>query len=390
LEIDMPWKDVSVMDARLEFVRFAVQPGANISALAKRFAISRSTAYTLIARFKSGDPMPLQDRSRKPLHSPARCPDAFEQQIVQIRTLHPCWGPRKIGRILLNAGLTPPANSTICAVLRRHGLIDPRAAAKHSAFIRFERSAPNHLWQMDFKGHFPLRDGSRCHPLTVLDDHSRFNLVLQACADQKGSTVQSQLAAAFQRYGLPDQMLMDNGSPWGDDRDSPHTPLTVWLMRLGIAVAHGRPYHPQTQGKEERFHRTLKDELLRARSYDHQAHCQQAFDPWREIYNCQRPHQALNLDFPASRYTPSLRAFPGTLPPLDYPDDELVRTVKDKGFFAFRGHTLRLSKAFKGCRIALRPNAAEHFWEVHFARFRIAYFDLRDGTMHRSLPELLK
>jgi hypothetical protein len=243
---------------------------------------------------------------------------------------------------------------------------------------------------MDYKGHFALRDGSRCHPLTVLDDHSRFNIVLQACTDQKGSTVQAKLSAAFLRYGLPDQMLMDNGSPWGDDRDSPHTPLTVWLMRLGIAVAHGRPYHPQTQGKEERFHRTLHDELLRARIYDDQHHCQNAFDPWRDLYNCQRPHDALNLDFPASRYSPSLRPFPAALPALDYPGGDAVRTVKDKGFFSFQGHALRISKAFKGSRIALRPTASEGFWEIIFPRFRIAYFDLRDGSMHRALPDAKK
>ena len=374
------------MVSRLEFVRLASQPGANISNLCDLAGICRTTAYKWLNRSLAASTESFHDRSRKPLHSPARCPDQLERRITAIRTQHPVWGPRKIRRILLNHGLTPPAASTICAVLKRHGLIDPNSASKHSPFIRFERSAPNQLWQMDFKGHFALRDGSRCHPLTVLDDHSRFNTVLQACSNQLGTTVQAKLSAAFRLYGLPDQMLMDNGSPWGDDRDSPHTPLTVWLLRLGIAVSHGRPYHPQTQGKEERFHRTLKAEILTARIYDNHLHCQQAFDPWRDLYNCQRPHEALAFDFPASRYSPSLRPFPASLPPLDYPHGDHVRIVQHGGFFSFKGHSVRLSKAFKGCPIALRPAAHEGFFEIRFARFRVAYFDLRNACVQRRLP----
>ena len=386
----MPWKDVSVMSSRLEFVRLASQPDANLSALCRRFSICRTTAYKWLRRFKADSPNPLLELSRRPRHSPSRCSDATEDRILQIRALHPAWGPRKIGRILLNGGSFPPANSTIGAVLRRHGCVSPLASAQHTPFIRFERSAPNHLWQMDFKGHFPLRDGSRCHPLTVLDDHSRFNLVLQACANQQGLTVQAKLSSAFSAYGLPDQMLMDNGSPWSGNLDSPHTPLTVWLMRLGIAVIHGRPYHPQTQGKEERFHRTLAAEVLHARTYDDNGHCQRTFDPWREVYNCQRPHDALELDFPASRYRPSLRPFPSTLPPLDYPCGEQLRRVQDRGRFSFLGHTLFISQAFHGSTIALRPTHLDGFWEVRFARFHIAYFDPRDGSLLRSLPPSLK
>ena len=145
----------------------------------------------------------------------------------------------------------------------------------------------------------------RCHPFTLLDDHSRFNLGLQACANERGETVQDRLTHVFRRYGLPQAMLMDNGAPWGNDSAQPFTPLTVWLMHLGISVHHSRPYHPQTLGKLERFHRSLKSELLAGTSFTDLEHCQRAFDTWRDFYNLERPHHALQLDTPVSRYLPS-------------------------------------------------------------------------------------
>ena len=160
---------------------------------------------------------------------------------------------------------------------------------------------------MDFKGHFPTGAG-RCHPLTVLDDHSRFSILLQACANERTETVRECLTAAFRLYGLPVRMLMDNGSHWGNDANHPRTPLTVWLMRLGIQVSHGRPYHPQTQGKEERFHRTLNVELLQGRRFADWATCQAAFDRWRGVYNTERP--ALDLARPryAAPASPDVRS----------------------------------------------------------------------------------
>src|SRR5262249_9640533 len=158
----------------------------------------------------------------------------------------------------------------------------------------------------------------RCHPLTVLDDHSRFALGLEACANEQGVTVQERLTTIFRRYGLPRRMTMDNGSPWGNDSTHPHTPLTVSLMRLGIGVGHSRPYHPQTQGKDERFHRTLKVEVLHGRTFRDLPHCQAAFDEWRTVYNVQRPHEALAMATPGSRYAISARPFPASLPAVEY------------------------------------------------------------------------
>jgi transposase InsO family protein len=241
---------------------------------------------------------------------------------------------------------------------------------------RFEHEAPNGLWQMDFKGHFALEAG-RCHPLTALDDHSRFCVLLQACADEKGLTVQGHLTQAFRRYGLPGRMLMDNGSPWGNAAGQPFTPLTVWLLRLGVRVSHGRPYHPQTQGKEERFHRTLKAEVLSGPARPCLQRTQAAFDAWREVYNCTRPHEALGMQVPASRYRPSTRAFPEALPPIEYGPDDSVRRVQAEGWLHFRGHALRVPKAFHGQPVALRPAPdVDGRFDVFYCHQRIAQVSL--------------
>jgi hypothetical protein len=230
---------------------------------------------------------------------------------------------------------------------------------------------------MDFKGHSPLVQG-RCHPLTVLDDHSRFALGLEACPDEQGETVRGRLATIFRRYGLTDCMIMDNGSPWGDDWDYPYTPLTVWLLRLGIAVSHGRPYHPQTQGKDERFHRTLTTELLQRHTFSNLASCQPAFDPWRDVYNYERPPQALDYATPASRYRVSPRPFSEALPPLEYGPGDLVRRVQDKGEISVHGGVWRVGKAFRGFPVALRPTVTDGVWDVVFATLTITQIDLRN------------
>ena len=259
-------------------------------------------------------------------------------------------------------------------------LIDPTESAKHTPYVRFERPQPNELWQMDFKGHFTLQH-DRCHPLTLLDDHSRFNLALQACANERGDTVRDRLTAVFRRYGVPQAMLMDNGSPWGNDSAQPFTPLTVWLMQLGISVLHSRPHHPQTLGKLERFHRSLKSEVLAGTTFTDLDHCQRAFDTWRTFYNLERPHHALDLDTPITRYTPSPRPFPETLPALDYAPDDHVRSVDVSGRISFQGKRLRVGRAFTHKQVALRPTQTDGVWNVHFSIQRIKTIDLREQNV---------
>jgi len=376
----MPWSEVSVMELRGEFVMLACREGANLSALCRRFGISRKTGYKWLARAIGGR-AELCDRSRRPRRSPQRTPAAMEALVLAVRAKHPCWGGRKIARRLTDLGTQEvPAPSTVTAILRRHGVALGRAGPPQGAFCRFERAHPNALWQMDFKGHFALASG-HCHPLTVLDDHSRFNLCLAACENERGTTVQGHLISSFRRYGLPDWVLFDNGSPWGNGPETPYTPLGVWLMRLGIGISHSRPYHPQTLGKDERFHRTLKAELLGGPPFADLARCQQAFDRWRLTYNTERPHEALGMAVPASRYRPSPRAFPERLPPIEYGPDHHVRRVQRNGWISFKASALKLPKAFAGYPVGLVPTMTDGKYNVIFASRCIARIDLRYGTV---------
>ena len=372
----MPWKG-SVVSQRRDLVVLARCDGANVAELCRRFGVSRKTAYKWGGRYERAGPEGLMDRSRRPTRSPGRTADEMEQLVLQVRAKHPAWGGRKIRHVLVRDGHScVPACSTITEILRRHGQLDDTESCKHKAFQRFEHPAPNDLWQMDFKGHFEHRRG-RCHPLTVLDDHSRYGLALEACPNELGTTVRAKLTATFQRYGLPTRMLVDNGSPWGSDDQHPYTPLTVWLIRLGVGVTHSRPYHPQTSGKDERFHRTLKAEVIIRHEFRNNRHCQQAFDCWLPVYNHERPHEALDMDVPGSRYRISERAFPDPLPAIEYGPDDIVRKVQVGGEITIRGDLYRVPKAFHGQSIALRPTATDGVLEVHFCHEQIGQLDIR-------------
>ncbi|NIT72916.1 IS481 family transposase, partial [candidate division KSB1 bacterium] len=270
----------------------------------RQFGISRKTGYKFLQRYlEVGEPA-LQDRSRRPQSSPNKTAKEIEALILQLRQEHPVWGARKLKRRLEDLGYENlPAVSTITAILRRHQRISPESSQKHKRWQRFCAKAPNELWQMDFKGRFPAKEG-HCHPLTILDDHSRYCLCLAACHNEQKQIVQHHLSRVFGYYGMPNAMLMDNGSPWGGDAEHPYTELTVWLLRLGIKVIHSHPYHPQTIGKEERFHRTLKAEAITHCMGQKHRLCQKIFDRWRLVYNTQRPHEALNMNVPAHCYRP--------------------------------------------------------------------------------------
>lgn len=375
----MPWKETTSMSLRTEFVALAQSHGVSVVELARRFGISRKTAYKWLNRDAVDEP--LTDRSRRPHVSPTRTIEACEQMVVQLREQHPCWGGRKLRRVLLNEGYAHvPAPSTITHILRRHGLLSGDAATRRGPWKRFEHASPNDLWQMDFKGTIAVGQG-RCDPLTVLDDHSRYNLVLRATPDMRGATVQSVLTDTFRRYGLPVRMNMDNGSPWGSPGGDSRglSSLSLWLVRLGIQVSFSAPAHPQTNGKDERFHRSFKAEVVKGRVFTDHARAQQAFDTWRDIYNMVRPHEGIDMAVPSDRYRPSPRRFPETLPAIDYAPHDTVATVLSNGMVKFKGHQIKVSNALRGLPIALRPDDTEDgIYTLYFAHHLLASIDMRD------------
>jgi transposase InsO family protein len=366
------------MSQREEFCRLALMPEANLSELCRGFGVGRTTGYKWLERYREHGPEGLAERSRRPHVSPGQTPAELEARVLAVRRDHPAWGGRKIHRVLEREGVVPPAISTITEIVRRHGMLDGPRAGERRDWVRFEHAAPNDLWQMDFKGHFALEAG-RCHPLTVLDDHSRYSLEIGACGDEATETVQERLKRVFRRYGLPWRMLTDNGPPWGTGGPARYTVLTVWLLDLGVAVSHGRPYHPQTQGKDERFHRTLKTEVLDGYQFRDLTQAQAAFDAWREVYNAHRPHQAIELETPSKRYQVSPRRMPEIIAPPDYEPDVQVRKVQDTGWISVKGRKISCSKAFAGRRVALRATETDGLFDLCYRSHVLAQVDLRQN-----------
>lgn len=371
----MPWQEVSMSDARREFVRLALQEGANRRELCRRFGIHPDTGYKWLARWQAGE-RDLSDRSRRPHVSPLRSDAVLEAGVVAVRAEHPAWGARKIAHVLERRGIAPPAVSTVHAILMRQGLVVPPAGGG-PASLRFEKEAANLLWQMDFKGWVRLGDGRPCHPLTLVDDHSRYCPGLEACADQQGATVRRCLERIFRRHGLPEALFVDNGPPWGDSRGASWTRLRVWLARLGVALIHARPYHPQSRGKNERFHRSLKAELFALRRFRDLVELQAALDAWRDLYNHERPHEAIAMAAPASRYRPSPRPMPAQLPQPVYEEGEITRRVPlTKDYIAFKGRLWKVPGAFRGETLAIRPFDRDGRYGVFFAANHVATIDL--------------
>jgi len=369
------------MDRREEFVRLACSPGARMGELCRRFGVSRSNGYKWLARYAAEGGAGLEERSRRPHRTPGQTGDELAARVLAVRSEHPAWGGRKIRRVLQNEGWSAPSASTITEILRRAGQLDGPGAGEARGWTRFEHAQPNDLWQMDFKGHFALEAG-RCHPLTVLDDHSRYALEVGACADERTATVQGRLTEVFRRYGLPRRILADNGSPWGTAGSAErHTRLTVWLLDLGVSISHGRPYHPQTQGKDERFHRTLKAEVLQGRTFADLGCAQAVFDAWRAVYNGKRPHEALGLATPTTRYAMSPRTFPEIICEPDYEPQAQVRKVHAGGWISFKGRQVNCSKAFVGRRLALRATNTDGVFDLCYKSHLLAQLNLRQNAV---------
>lgn len=372
----MPWKETTAMSEKQRFIQALRSSGKKMTDLCRDFGISRTTGYYWKKRHKEQGHAGLVERSRKPHNSPNKTPEVIELLCVSIRNLYPRWGGDKIRRHLLNEGCTTlPSEKTIDRILKRYGLISEEESQKHTAWKRFEHKAPNDLWQMDFKGDVRVNN-QVCYPLTILDDHSRFSLCVKVCLDHSTETVKQALIETFKRYGLPKRMTMDNGPPWGYSKRQQHTKLCAWLIRQGIYVSHSRPGHPQTQGKLERMHRTLKEELLSLYYFKNFDELQEGFDEWRRVYNEVRPHGALDLDTPVQRYQKSNRPYCEIQNDIKYDSSFIVRKVQHDGEISLNGKLYLIGSAFHGYPVGLKPAEQEERMEVHFCHQKVALIDL--------------
>lgn len=372
-ECHMVWNGKSTMELRSEFVRLASHPGANKSQLCRQFGITRKTAYKWLQREDNGES--LHDRSRRPHSHPNETPEEIEKLIIKTRKKFPAWGARKLYAWLARKGYKQlPAPSTISKILGRHNLLNEVISEQNKHWIRFEHEAANNLWQADFKGYFATAKG-RCYPLTILDDHSRFSICLEACENEKRETVEAKFKQVFKRYGLPDRFNFDNGNPWGNSRGGGITKFAAWLIMLGINVGYSRPNHPQTNGKDERFHRSLKTELLNHQIFHDLKMAQKGFNAWRKIYNEERPHEALDMAVPIERYQPSSREYTDILPSIEYGLSDIVRCVNNRGYIKFKGSHIFISEGLEGLPIALRP-MEEELYDVYFCHHRVKQIEL--------------
>ena len=338
----MPWKAQAVSDVRFALCHSVRTAGAPVAQAARRFGVSRKTAYKwldIFDRLSVQDAAALADRSRRPTHSPLRTDPVMEAHVLDLRDRFN-WGPRKIHSDLLRQKLSPPSIRTVATILRRHRRTRVPNAVP-DPLQRFERDRPNQLWQIDFKGAVEV-NRQKLMPFTVLDDHSRYLLAFTPCTNVTMAAAWNVLWDVFGEVGLPDQILCDNafntpGTPrpagisWFDSR----------LVRLDIRPSHGRPYHPQTQGKVEALHASAQRELFQFNARkDDPAHFESDCRSWRHLYNTRRPHEALGDQPPVTRWMPSTRARPKSLPEVSYPADATTRRVSDAGDIAFRSYRI--------------------------------------------------
>lgn len=385
----MAWYERTVEEMREEFARRVLAQERSKAALCREYGISRPTGDKWLERFQTGDSM--SDRSRAPKTVPGRTAPEMEAVIVALRREHPAIGATKLRKMLENEGYTDlPCARTFNNILHRHGLIEREASQAATPHQRFEKSVPNEMWQADFKGHFAMKNGYRCHPLNILDDHSRFNLCVEALRGETFEDVKPVVERLFREYGIPFSFLCDNGNPWGTSQSLGYTRFEVWLMELGILTLHGRIRHPQTQGKEERFNGSLTKECLKYHEILDLRHAQQVFDEYRSFYNEVRPHFSLNLDVPEKHYHASSRSMPEQIEEWEYGPEYKLCKVRETGYFNYKGQGYFLSEAFAGKHIAVRESHLPGQITLVFRQFKVGRIDLDSRAYTQKRAYLLE
>jgi transposase InsO family protein len=374
----MAWKTMDVKEQRVRFVVAAARREKPLVALCREFEISRPTGYLWLKRYEKSGLAGIAELSRRPHHSPERTPAELEERVVQVRKQYPDWGARKL-KVVLDREKVQLTHSAIQRILARRDLI--REQDRHRPAVqRFERSAPNELWQMDFKG--PKDWNPVIGPLSVLDDHSRYLTVLQAVGSTRAELVREQLEGAFTECGVPDAMLMDHGVPWWSAAaPTGATWLTVWLMKQGIRLHWSGYRHPQTQGKVERFHGELERawQLREGAGEDRQ--------PWLDAYrwehNHVRPHEALGMKTPANVWKKSERRYDPNPPRWEYPAGAKVLKLDGRGKMDAYGIRWAISRALRGERVQLERVGSRVL--VYYCRTLIRELDLE--TRHSVAVE---
>lgn len=380
----MPWKDKTVEELRKEFVE-AAQSCDNFSSLCREFGITRATGYKWVKRYAADET--LSDQSRRPHITANKTSTETEMKIVEVRVDHPGWGAKKIKTVLENKGYEMPCAKTVNNILNRYDCISKEESLRHKPYIRFEKEKCNEMWQADFKGEFKMQDGKYCYPLDIFDDHSRFIIRIKP-SESTSDLVLPVFRDAFYEFGMPRSVLSDNGAQFAGFRQG-YTQFEKWLMNHDVLPIHGRIKHPQTQGKIERFHRAMKQEVLNHYTPQNIADAERVFTEWRNCYNKERPHEALGMRCPSDIYVPSEREYRDEVKKYEYSGKYHVIKVNSWGYVRFDRWQIYLSETMIDEYIEFRPNPNGDSFIACYRNFAIGEFDVHTGKLlHRKIRYL--
>jgi len=375
----MPWKETCPMEQRVQMVGDWLKNDSTISELSKTYGVSRVTIYKWLNRFKAEGPVGINEKSRAPCQHPNAVPDEMVQIVVNARLSHQTWGPKKIRSWLIERypGEAWPALSTMSVIFKREGLVKPRrirhAVVGYSMpFLECDR--PNKVWSADFKGQFRTTDGKICYPLTISDNFSRYILLCRGLQRPTYDQVRPWFESTFRRYGLPEAIRTDNGSPFASVGLGGLSRLSAWFIKLGIRPERIEPAHPEQNGRHERMHRTLKD----ATANPPQANLrkqQEVFDSFVEEYNFNRPHEALEMKKPGTVYQSSDRPYTRRPVLMRYSPEHIVRQVRNNGEIVWHCKRIYISQALCGEYIGLFQLEEENKWEISYGFQKLGILD---------------
>jgi putative transposase len=376
----MPWSQTSPMDQKTQFIADYLRQYFSITELCERYGVARKTGYKLVERYLRYGAAGLEERSRKPHHSPNETDSAIVAALLEVRRRHPLWGAKKLLRIVhqRHPRWSLPARSTVCDILARHGMVAKKRQRRRIGHPGKPSSlilAPNDLWSADYKGQFRTGNGRYCYPLTVADGCSRYLLGCQALSSTAVAEARPVFTRLFKEYGLPKRIRTDNGVPFATNTLARLSSLSAWWVRLGIVPELIEPGQPQQNGCHERMHKTLKAETTRPPANSLRAQ-QRKFDRFRDEFNHERPHEALDQHTPASRYRASLREMPSKLPPLQYPDRFEVRYVSANGGIRWKCQWVNVSIVCAGEYVGLEE-IDDGIWELYFGPLKLGRLNER-------------
>jgi putative transposase len=382
----MPWRDLSPMDQRMQFVLEYHSGLFTMTELVHQYGISRPTGYKWLARYDTDGVLGLRDRSRRPHHSPHVTETALIDALLAERCRHPRWGAKKLLALVRRRqpDAAWPSRSTVCTVLTQHGLVSSRRRRDHSAYVSASPVAPmtavNDVWTTDFKGEFRTGDGAYCYPFTLRDGFSRYVLRCDALVGRTYELTRRCFARAFAEFGLPDRMRSDNGVPFASTGFAGLSRLAVWWMRLGIVPERIAAGHPEQNGSHEQFHSVLKRDTTRPPAI-HAGAQQRRFARFCREYNYERPHEALHDEVPARYYHPSFRALPRQLPALDYPGHFEIRRVSGTGQVSWGNVPLFVCEALAGEDVGFEA-VDDGLWTLFFGAVALGRFNERQRRIH--------